>query len=302
MNITEQLYMQYVKEFSPAWPAYTESYEEFRERVSSALADARCVTVSDSLGEGVMFYYLRKEAGMLLCRVPVFGYACSSERALSELFCRMSELVLRGGAAEFSVELYARDTAAQRLFSMMQFGFMAEKGLCPVSALLPEDGDVRNIVTLTKDEIRSRWEEIWALTSGIVRQLREPPVYYPGEEFTEEAYREFYLDGGTALHAALSPEGDILGILETNRESADFLGNRVCSVNVGEAFVLPPYRGCGLSRALLVHAAAFERERGADCLWVEHGTANPAARGFWGRYFTPCLYELTRTVNPCPLP
>ena len=38
-------------------------------------------------------------------------------------------------------------------------------------------------------------------------------------------------------------------------------------------------------------------EKGYKCMWVEHGTANPNARGFWNKYFLPYQYELVRTIN-----
>lgn len=36
---------------------------------------------------------------------------------------------------------------------------------------------------------------------------------------------------------------------------------------------------------------------GYKYMWVEHGTANPNARGFWNKYFTTCHYELVRRVE-----
>lgn len=32
-------------------------------------------------------------------------------------------------------------------------------------------------------------------------------------------------------------------------------------------------------------------------MWVEHGTANPNARGFWKKYFKTYQYELVRTIG-----
>lgn len=47
-----------------------------------------------------------------------------------------------------------------------------------------------------------RWHEVWAMVSGIIEHLLESPVFYPGEEFAEEAYREFLLDDATTVYVA----------------------------------------------------------------------------------------------------
>lgn len=41
------------------------------------------------------------------------------------------------------------------------------------------------------------------------------------------------------------------------------------------------YRGTGLSETLLRFAEKRALEEGYKNMWVEHGTANPNARGFW---------------------
>ena len=64
------------------------------------------------------------------------------------------------------------------------------------------------------------------------------------------------------------------------------------SVNVGEIFVYPEYRGSGLSQQLLQFAENQAYQCGARYMWVEHGTANPEARAFWNRYFPTYQYEL----------
>ncbi|MCQ2456148.1 MAG: GNAT family N-acetyltransferase [Clostridia bacterium] len=59
---------------------------------------------------------------------------------------------------------------------------------------------------------------------------------------------------------------------------------------------MPRLRGTGLAAALLGHAEAHEAARGAEYLWVEHGTANPCARGFWNKHFATTEYEMTRRI------
>lgn len=89
-----------------------------------------------------------------------------------------------------------------------------------------------------------------------------------------------------------------MGIIEWNHEENDFLEGKLNSVNVGEIYVYPEYRGTGLSETILRFAEKRALEEGYNYMWVEHGTANPNARGFWNKYFMPYQYELVRMIKP----
>ena len=273
------------------------SWEEFCAAYRPVLNGMERVQLRSGADEGVMYYAVHEENGRRVCDVPSCGYYFSSEKALSLLFTRLSEAVMKGGDTLFRVHLCAHDTAAQRLFSMMQFGFMAEKGLMRTSEAPPVREDLFRIRTLTKQEISAKWSEVWGCTREIIHHLTQAPVFYPGTEFTEEAYRAFYLDEGTNVHAAFSESGGITGIIETNEDACSFLSPSAGSANVGEIYVPPEKRGTGLSQALLAFATRFEEDRGKDYLWLEHGTANPNARGFWNKYFNTYEYELVRDVK-----
>lgn len=92
-------------------------------------------------------------------------------------------------------------------------------------------------------------------------------------------------------------DGKLVGIIEWNQEENDFLEGQSNSVNVGEIYVYPKYRGIGLSETLQRFAEKRALEGGYKYMWVEHGTANPNTRGFRNKYFLPYQYELVRTIN-----
>lgn len=88
----------------------------------------------------------------------------------------------------------------------------------------------------------------------------------------------------------------MIGIIESNGKENSFVCAGDKSVNVGEVYVLPEYRRFGLAQDLLFYAEKSVLEQGAAFMWVEHGTANPNARGFWNRYFDTYQYEMIRQV------
>ena len=91
-------------------------------------------------------------------------------------------------------------------------------------------------------------------------------------------------------------DNKIAGIIEWNKDENEFMHKKDDSVNVEEAFVYPEYRGTGLSEKLLRFSEKRALAKGYKYMWVEHGTANPNARGFWNKYFKTYSYELVRTI------
>lgn len=194
------------------------------------------------------------------------------------------------------MHLYAHDFSSINAFHLMQFGTMAEKSVRKLSGAVVSAMPAYEIRPLAKAEIENRWQEIWYLTRAIVAHLQKSPVFYPGTEFTESVYHDFFMDGATELLAAFHGD-EMVGIIEWNREPNAFLCGDRMSVNVGEVYVVPAHRGTPLSAALLAKAEARAKAAGAAFMWVEHGTANPNARGFWNKYFQTYEYELVRTIE-----
>lgn len=288
----EKLYEKYRAEFAPRSGEILLTAAEFDKRFGEKRQHMESVEIEN---EGVLFYRTWEEDDRQVCVIPSWGYYASSEKMLIRLFSRLSEKLLARNSTRFEAHFYAHDAEAQRTFAMMQFGYQAETGIFPVGQSVLRADPAVTIRTLAKEEISAEWGAIWLMTSSILRHLQSAPVFYPCREFSEEGYREFFLDGETHLHVAYDNTGNPIGMIETNEEESSVLGVR--SANVGEIYVLPDRRGSGLSDALLAGAASFEAARGVRYLWVEHGTANPNAREFWGRYFDSYEYEMDRFIE-----
>lgn len=296
MGFTEELYKKYSAEMSMNTHAAPMSEEQFSAVVVEKLRKYTCLCARD--GEtvtGALFYKLSEENGRVRCEIPVYGYFASSLKLLDRLFQAVaSSAMQKGRPCTFSVGLYAHDEDAIRLFSMMQFGITMERGVRCIPSF---DGSEYEIQLISKEELAGFWDEIWALTQGIVDQLRGSPVFYSGEEFTEDHYWRFYTAETTRVFGAFA-EGQLVGIIETNDEEDDMVCANYWNVNIGDVFLLPEYRGTGMAEALLRFAEDYEHQRGAEYVWVEHGTANPLGRRFWNRFFESWCYVLERDVKP----
>ena len=294
--IDDLLYQKYLSNMEPIIPDSLIRKEDFTAMLSSELSGMHAVMLNDACPEEGFLYCDIWTDEVMHCVVPVYGYYAENEKTMVRLFQKLAESAVKDMPCDFSINLYRDDSECINAFHMMQFGTMAEKCLTKLEKTDSEAKCPANVVVLNKKEIVEKWAEIWQITEQLIEHLRKSPVFYPGKEFTESVYREFFLDESVELIAAADHD-KIIGIIEWNYEGNELLDRGIRSVNVGEAFVYPEYRGTGLALRLLSAAKARAYLAGARYMWVEHGTANPNARGFWNKYFTTYQYELIRRVE-----
>lgn len=302
----KNLYQKYVTEMNCILMKQMMTYEEFSDCYEGKLEEFDTVMMEENEElKGIMHYVCWEENDIQYCYIPTYGYYADCEKTLISLFMKLSEQVVEDKTCEFIVRLYAHDEESIRAFHMMQFGTMSETGVRQIEekSLLENEimdrktvEDALDIRVLSKDEVEQRWEEIWGLTEKIIEHLKSAPIFYPGDEFTEDVYREFFLDDSTEVIGAFV-NGQMVGIIEWNKDEHPLGCGKKKAANVGEAYVMPEYRKSGISTALLAKAEKQAQLFGAKRLWVEHGTANPNARGFWNKYFDTFEYELVRTIK-----
>lgn len=241
--------------------------------------------------------YSQKGGQEVYCDIPTWGYGADSKnsvRIMGCLFQYLADKIVLDKKVRFSVRLYAHDEEAQKLFSLMQFGIQSEKGIRRIGKI--EYTSKYEIRELNKEEVRENWEKIWELLSCLIDHLRKSPVFYPCDEFTEGIYKEFFADSGTRVFAA-TDEDELIGLVEANLEGIWYLPPDTQILNVGEIYVKPEFRGKGTAQALLHCVDSELKVDGVDYEWVEHGTSNPTARGFWNKYFETFEYEFIRTIE-----
>ena len=248
--ILDLLYKKYILCMSSVIPDQLMRKEDFIAMHSPELENMDLIMINDSSPEEGFLYCDVSADEAVHCVVPVYGYYAENEKTTVRLFQKLAETVVKDKPCVFSVHIYCTDHACINAFHMMQFGTMSEKCL---TGLKKEDETAKStasIAVLNKEEISEKWDEIWQLTDQLIEHLRKSPVFYPGKEFTEPVYREFFSDKSVELIAA-EDKGRLIGIIEWNYEKNEMLAPDCISVNVGEAFVYPEYRGTGLALQLL---------------------------------------------------
>jgi GNAT superfamily N-acetyltransferase len=239
--------------------------------------------------------------GIKACFAPIHGYAIKqgADRAkiASMLFQYASEKMLEHNAAFFNIKLYAHDKLVIASFVYNQFGMLCTDAIKKADTLTYEHtGSVCTFKEFTKIDISAHKEELLTLWRQLAHHLRQAPTYYPGLEFTDEMYLDYISDTETRLFTA-EHNDSIIGIIDASKGGNSFINSDEKTVNIGDLFIRESYRGKNTAQELLRFACDKLKDEGYARIWVEHGTTNPNALRFWGKYFTPYTHTLTRQLD-----
>lgn len=299
-KIIDIIYQNYVQEFRELGEERKE-FEVVKQYIEEAWKEMDGIVFVEDTVKGFLLYTAyQDEQGVFYCYIPAWGYgAVTDERIaiMSRLFTYLAEKMVNDTKVHFEVSIYAHDEDMIHLFSMLQFGIQAETGIRKVAERNWTESNGVIVRELPKEELCNRWPEVWKLVSGIIQHLQKSPIFYPGEEFTEEVYKEFFADEDTRVCIA-EKDGQYIGVIEANASGKNFIVTEKEGYNVGEAYVLPEYRGSEVAHKLLEYTEQMTLQHNLKYQWVEHGTANPNARGFWNKYFTTHVYTLIRDIEP----
>jgi ribosomal protein S18 acetylase RimI-like enzyme len=86
------------------------------------------------------------------------------------------------------------------------------------------------------------------------------------------------------------------------RETGETFATEVSSMmNICGAFCFPEYRGKGVVQNLLNYVISILKSENYESLGVDFESFNPAASGFWLKYFTPYTHSVVRRIDECAL-
>ncbi len=260
---------------------------------------------------------------------PLCGYGISEgydrAKVVSLMFQYASEILCEKAVALYNIKVYAHDTEVIASYVLNNFGILCTDAIRSTDSTVCSIGstdsvmDIESLTStdslattgspistnsagkyvykeLSKEEINKNEEELLKLWRALVKHLRTSPTYYPGEEFTNDAYLEYIHDENTRLFVAKDDENTI-GMMDVSRDGNSFINRECDTMNVGDLFFKPNYRGHQAAEGLLSYVNDTLRKEGVKRIWVEHGTTNPTAQRFWGKYFCRFTYTLTREID-----
>jgi hypothetical protein len=219
-------------------------------------------------------------------------------KVASLLFQHLSESLLSLNVRHYVVNIYAHDEEIIKAFVLNQFGIMSTNEIKDIDAtFITEKPDDIIFTEFSKKEIQENKEMLLQLWRNLANHLRKSPTYYYGAEFTNDSYWEHVNANDTRVFAALDLSKRIIGITDTSHDKLCFIWSDTGTLNVGDLYIEPTYRGKLVAQGLLQYASDILMKDKCKRLWVMHGTGNPNALRFWGKYFSGFVYQLTRTID-----
>ncbi len=239
-----------------------------------------------------------REYGSLASGVftPLHAHGAVRE-SRAELYRRMyqalAEKLTGRGIAYHSISVYAHDT--QTLSGLFTYGF----GMRCVDAVrdmeaVPVPGGEAGTLGF-RESGHTDFPEIRKLRAGLARHLGKSPCFIMMDEAGIESWQQRKESGGVRVFTAWKGK-EPAAYLEITDEGENFVTEVRDMQNICGAYCLPAYRGRGIMQQLVNYAIGLLQAEGYMRLGVDYESINPAAWGFWNKYFEAYTYSLARRI------
>jgi GNAT superfamily N-acetyltransferase len=232
---------------------------------------------------------------------PLWGYGIRHQHRgeiIGRLFQATAAVLCENFTQSLNVNIYAHDTDVLWTYIMSSFHMdltgVVRAVSSPIEVEIPETYSFREV---GKQELLRHKDEIIGLYRGLINHLRVSPVFYHCRNFLpiENRFDDFLNDNIRVF--GLFDGQRLVGMIDSGPADSGFNRDDVAACNMGDVFLEPAYRESGLAAALLKFANDELKHDGIKRLFVTHGTINPAAGGFWDKYFTNYSYSMTRVID-----
>lgn len=290
-DVYQLLYKHYCNEVEALKEIPLQSFSSFVESVNEEDLQSVSLVEEDKVLATIFYNKIAGEENSIY--IPTFGYGYTSIKYFSMLFQKLLAAEI-DKTTTINVNVYVHDEDIKRYLSLTRFGISMETCVRKIKEV-PNKNISYPISKLDKIQLKERWQEVWPLLKLMINHLRESPVFWFGDDYTEESYIEFLNEENVSTYV-IEDCGRIVGLIESNPEDEGFM-LKGDNYNIGEAVVYPEYRGKGLPEALLEYSEKELLKDNVHYSWVMHGTCNPNACGFWDKYFQPYTYSYERKIS-----
>jgi len=262
-------------------------------------------------GMGVAAFEGEEMLGFL-CAVSPFGNAFRStdavgvfspmhangaiEKGRARIYARMvqeaGELWAEAGASSHGMCLYAHDLKGQQQLFRYGYGLRCVDAIRGMDAIDVRPCDGFSVCELTEDECT----RVLPLVHLLDTHMTASPTFMLRPSATEALFLEDIAQSRSRLFAA-QIDGEIVAFIRAQPEGETFICDTPGYLHITGAFCLPAYRGRGVYQGLFNHLVRTLQAEGYTRLGVDFESINPAAYGFWLKYFDAYTYGLVRRID-----
>ncbi len=252
-----------------------------------------------------------------LCGVPPFANAFGSADVTgvfsplgangaagenrAEIYARLyqaaGEKWVRAGASSHAVCLYAHDKEAQEQFFRYGFGLRCVDAIRSTDEIAAPPCEGYIFAESSSEDVL----KVLPLENMLDDCYMESPFFMYREKNSEP---DFLKDYGRfqSVYFTASREGQIAAFIRAELDGETFIRDTPGYLHVKGAYCLPEHRGKGLNQKLLSMLLQKLKAAGYTRLGVDFESLNPAAYGFWLKYFDAYAHSVVRRIDEMAVP
>jgi GNAT superfamily N-acetyltransferase len=231
---------------------------------------------------------------------PLYGYGIrhtNRGEIIDRLFQNTAAALGENFCKNLRINVYAHDIEVLKTYIMSAF-VMDTTDVIRDTALSVNAKTINYIFKeIDKTELLNYRDDVIEFYRNLINHLRASPIFYPCNEFlpVEERFNDFLSDN---IRIFTVFDGiKLVGMVISEPSDIELAAEDSNAMNLSDLFVATDYRGKGIAASLLEFASNELKKSGVNRLFVTHGTINPAARGFWDKYFTNYSFSMSRQIN-----
>ena len=196
------------------------------------------------------------------------------------------------GAASHGICLYAHDTEVQQQFFRYGFGLRCIDAIRGIDEIDASPCAGYDFTELTPDE----FPHILPLDHMLDAHMAACPTFILRPSDMQESFIK-KIEHFQSVFFVAKHEGIIVAYVRAELDGETFICDVPGYLHIKGAFCLPEHRGKGLHQILLNLLMQNLRAQGYTRLGVDFESINPAAYGFWLKYFDAYTHSVVRRID-----
>lgn len=214
-----------------------------------------------------------------------------------EIYSRMYQAAagtwVEKGILSHAFGVYSHDRETLESFIWNGFGYRTVDAMMLLESIETVSANVEcKFSELDKD----RYAEIHPMQNKLIGHLNASPMFIAYKEIDEEYFLQTVKKQNARLFTA-EIQGKIISYIKITEDGESFVGDDPGVINICGSYMEEEYRGSGIYINLLSFMIEALKAENYTRLGVDFETFNPAARGFWMKYFTSYIYGVTRRID-----
>ena len=198
----------------------------------------------------------------------------------------------RGGATSHGICLYAHDLETQRQFFRYGFGLRCVDAIRGMDEIDASPCAGYDFMELTYDEL----PQILILDHMLDAHMAASPTFIQRPSDTLDSFIK-KIEHFQSIFFVAKYNNKIVAYVRAELDGETFACAAPGYLHVKGAFCLPEHRGKGLHLTLLSLLVKKLRAQGYTRLGVDFESVNPAAYGFWLKYFNAYTHSVVRRID-----